>query len=428
MSDNLGRGISVAVAPTPAVPLPGWSADAAIAIYGDTDKKLKLKIPGHIADPDDPTETDEKDRDVLISGIDTSVNGHNVLGLGIESAEGYEKVMEKIAKKMRDGKIPENIFQGDPVVEYIVGSKKKKEEGTVNTSVGLVASPSLDAEFFAAIAEDLADAVESDLVPLASTVVVDDHVFSEDTTLGTPENPQVTVIEGNRVKIQDGATVSGTGTLIIHGDVEIKNDSTLKFDGDIIITGTNPGKTVREAKLKNKKGIVQVDGNVILLGTGKGKAKLEIHNEEDPEDESAETYFNGAVFVFSGIEETKDKAEVKIKKGHVTMNGLLAIIGDKAKLDIKKGKKVAHPRKPHLVTDFTMDGGIVVAVPDDEKGTKAEVKLDGHVTVTYNSEKLESALTSLLEFAQQFGPANPFPMKYSVVSWREVPVPAEHLQ
>jgi hypothetical protein len=395
---NDKRAIETVIAPVPSVPLPTINSEASVGVFGDP-TKMKLSLPGHRQSG----ESEDWDKMVKLSGFDTSANHQNVLGLGIQGADAYKSVMDKIAKKIADGKIPADIFEGDPIVDYIIGDKKKKET-VISTSIGMVPTPSLDAAYWQDKAELIAEAI-ANLTP-DRIISENDRVITTTQTWGTPLSPEITVVDAQRLTIQSGATVQGAGVLVVNGDISIKQLSGLKWEGTVIVTG-GTGAKANDAFIRNERGSLEVTGTTVILGTGASKAKIQINDPTNNED--ASTKFDGAVLVYAGKEDDKaDKAEFKINHGGVEMDGLLALIGDKVKLEIHKGRSDKQ---------FVMDGAVILAVPDDEKKTQANLKLSGYTSITYNSQKVKDAIAGLMNFLITYGAID---VRYSITSWREV--------
>jgi len=81
----------------------------------------------------------------------------------------------------------------------------------------------------------------------------------------------------------------------------------------------------------------------------------------------------GSILAFGGTGD-KSKAEVKIKRGGLDMEGFISMVGTKTKLEIKQ-----EPPKIEggVVGDINIRGGISLMVPEaeKEKNEKAEIKL-----------------------------------------------------
>jgi hypothetical protein len=268
----------------------------------------------------------------------------------------------------------------------------------------MVPTPSLDAAYWQDKAELIAEAI-ANLTP-DRVISKNDRVITTTQTWGTPLYPEITVVDAQRLTIQSGATVQGAGVLVVNGDISIKQLSGLKWEGTVIVTG-GTGAKANDAFIRNERGSLEVTGTTVILGTGASKAKIQINDPTNQED--ASTKFDGAVLVYAGKEDDKaDKAEFKINHGGVEMDGLLALIGDKVKLEIHKEKSDKQ---------FVMDGAVILAVPDDEKKTQANLKLSGYTSITYNSQKVKDAIAGLMNFLITYGAID---VRYSITSWREV--------
>jgi len=396
------RGIEVVLSKVPTVPLPSINAEASVGIFGDP-SKMKLSIPGNRQGGED----ESLDRYVKIDGHDTSGNDEDILGFGIQGADAYKQLMDKIAQQIADGKLPASVFDGDPLVEYIIGDKKKKTT-TITTSVGMVPTPSLDADWWQSKAESIADGVAA-LAPTL-TINTDDAKITGTVYWGSSSS-DVTVVNAQRLEVIGGGAIHGTGTLIINGDISIKQNGVFDWDGPVIVTGGTTGTPKgNDAILNNQRGSVDINGMLLILGTGKSKAEVKINDPLNNED--ASTKFNGAVMILSGQEDKPDKATFKVNHGGVEMDGILMLIGDKVKLEI---------HKQNNMKQFDMDGSVILAVPPDAKKTQASLKIGGYTTITYNSQKTSDAIDSLMSFLENLGTI--VPTTLSITSWREVTPP-----
>lgn len=244
-------------------------------------------------------------------------------------------------------------------------------------------------------------------------------------TWGSPTDPQVIVIEGKKLKIDHGAVVTGYGTLIIYGNLDIHHGA-LNWYGDIIVMAESPdgGKKGKGSKLHNHHGGLNVEGSIIMLGNGsKGKAKFDIHNTGKHDDYT--TSIDGGVFMFGGAADDKDKVEFKAKHGNLTIDGLIAMMGSQVKIKIHPDNKKKGGGKL-----FNLNGGLVLVVPDDTNARrpnrqKADINLDGNVAIQYDSVKVAKALQNLLDFIESLDSFDPGPTKYVLSGgWRRFTPPS----
>jgi len=413
------RVIEVIVKPPASDELPGpfppsgEESGGAISLFGQVGKKAKLKLPGHLGDPADSEDGDDL---VVISGKDKAGN-QDTLGLGVSDIESYKKLVEDITKKMAEGKIPEGVFDGDPLNTFDV--KGTDVTTSIGESKGLV-----DGDTMEAYAEAVAETVRNELIPQAikDGTYYDDDTFKKDkgeilTDATWGDSPDdVTVIDAKKLKIDGDATIEGTGTLVIMGELDIHH-ADFEWDGDIILLGDT-----KDAKLHNHHATLDVDGTIVALGSGKkGKSKIHIHNDKKTDDSTSS--INGGVLLLGGGEDTKDKVEFKVKHGSLDMRGLLMMMGHQVKVDIKPehGKKKGDPGH------FNFDGNLVLGTSEysdskKEKKNKLDVKLSGNVAIQHDSDAVNEALGLFKEFFDEFAPDVEPPAttgSYDIVLWRE---------
>jgi len=106
--------------------------------------------------------------------------------------------------------------------------------------------------------QDWYDMVDA-LLPLA-TITIAGGVIGGNVTLGTRDNPEITVITGN-AKIT--GNVDGAGFLLIMGGVEIDFTGTFHYEGIIILAGDN----IDDAPIEfNDKGNASIFGAIVCVG------------------------------------------------------------------------------------------------------------------------------------------------------------------
>lgn len=415
--NGTSRAVEVRVTSAPPVPLPGFGAQAALAILGKLGKKgkvdLHLKKPWNETDDVEGDWTSDSTSPIAVDGTDAAGVKPDLPGLGIEDSDTFNKVSQKIAEDILKGKIPEDAFLGTP--NTIVDKKGNPVSASVYP---LQTNPtSLNYENMNVIADQLEVYLDTSVIPSADVFVSGaDAKISVNTTWGTPTDPQVVVIDANKATVQPNVEVSGYGTLVVQGDLSLLNNSKFDWHGEVIIMGG----TNKDAVFKNKKGHLNVDGMVLVLGTNetKGKSKLELHNDIDFTNDSTTT-INGPLLVWTGNNSDKEeKAEFKAKHGNFDINGFIGVYGDKTKLDVKIDDK-----KSAADGGFIVHGGIVVAVPGSDEKHKAKVHLHGDdILIQYDSVAIENAISALLAFANQM--PDPFLQEsYQIVSWRRIVAP-----
>ncbi len=387
------RYVEAVFRPSPPIP----ASEAALGFYGrtiDPKDKIRLEIHG-----DGPNEEDT----VKISGIDP--NGHpSMPAVGVEDPDGYKTLMERLSQKIADGKkVSEASFEGTPVVAYT-----NDKGDTVNVPIIEVPNPRLSSDNLEAFRSTVFDTLKNDVIP-AADYVINDHINKgEQLVLGTLASPVVVVVDGKDIHIDGGASITGAGILIVTKDWHLHH-ATINWTGTIIVMGDNKHG---DSKIKNHHAALNITGNLLAIGGDGGSARIDIHNDDKKRDSS--THITGTVMALGGPDD-KSKAEFRHHHGDMTVDGFVAALGQRAKIKIDEngGGKDA-------IRQFTLNGAMVVAVPntEDKGAEKLEVKLHGNVTLQYDKEKQDAALQNLVGF---MGLLNLPPQAYSTVSWREMP-------
>jgi len=436
------RVIEVIVKPPASDDLPGpfppsgAESGGAITVCGDLTNKAKLKLPGHLTDPHG------EDNIVSISGIDKSAQGADTLGLGISDADNFDSLIGDILKKMAQGKIPEGIFDGNPLNTFDVDAKGKGKDkdvsGTVTTSIGETAG-GIDGNQIIDYADAVADTVRDMVVEAQAGTnpdytYIDDDTFKAtkgevltDYTFGTSAD-SVTIIDTTKIKFDkkhsgEDAVISGQGTLVILGELDVHH-ADFEWDGDIIVLGDE-----RDAKIHNHHGTLDVEGTIVVLGSGaKGKSGIHIHNDKKEDDSTSS--INGGVLLMSGADDTKEKVEFKVHHGSLDMRGILMMLGHQIKVDLhpEHGKKKGDPGH------FSFDGNMILGVEAagdiyDKKGklkkskaSKLDIKIKGNVAIQHDSDAVDDALALFKDFFDEYAPdveRPPAVGNYDVILWRE---------
>jgi hypothetical protein len=397
--------------------------DSALSIVGNVTKKGKIALhvkhprdsgrgredaDGH-DDDEDATWTSQSTSPVAIDGTDRA-GRRNVPGVGIEDARVFQQTAERWAREIARGKIPADAILGDPMNEFT-----SRDGRVASMSLARLADPQIDYNYLTSMADMIVDALEANVLPRANRVVSgNDARITGTVQWGTPASPEVTVIDARQLSVQPDAVIRGAGTLIVQGDVRILNRARLEWTGDIIVLG---GTNNRDADLRNQNGSLVVNGNVLVLGADdrRGNARFSLH-DNNSEVNDAVNVINGSVLAISGQRTRKeDKATITIKTGDTTITGVLAVAGDKVKLDVKD-----HRDRRGVESYFRLYGTAVVAVPDNDERHKVKVHIHGdNILLQYDSQAVSNALAGLQSLAGVSPDASRTDLR--VTAWMEVP-------
>jgi hypothetical protein len=426
-SQRVARTIRVELQYICPIPAP----ENAINILGNLSTKSDFKLFDHIGNVQGK---------ILISGLDHAEEdpGPGRLALGVEDSDTLDQIIEELAERLDDygsGEL-EGIFEGNPTKEYIY--EEGPPEKNFNASIGLVdPGDFIDCATMQTYVQTLADNARSMLTN--PNLTIETYNFEgkdkDDESLpgwetgtvnlgGTADH--VVYMTNGKIKLEDGLTINGTGTLIVDGGrMEMKDVASFNWDGDIYILGdVNKG----DAEFKCKKGNFTINGDIYVLGSDNGKAKVEFDNDLDQN--IALTEINGSILA-SGGAGGDSKVELKIKNGDLKIQGMISLIGTKTKLEIrqkhKKGKEQGEVENATWLdnndSDFLIQGGISIMVPEADKGTgKADIKIhdhktsgddewEGSINILYDSSIIKAAVKRMAKAMGMFG-------RYSIVSWQ----------
>ena len=414
-SQTIARTVRVELQFNYPIPAP----ENAISFFGSPSKHATLAIMDHdgaIAGK------------VLISGFDKS-GGPDRLALGIEDTETLNSIIVKLGESLDIGGDLEGVFVGDPRNDVIYQVDPEK---SFDASIGL-ANPSdfIDCEIMETYIQQLAANAHA----MTPTQTIDlegkdsgDAFIDPDgdgyVNLGGTED-DVVLLTGGRLILEGDLTIEGKGTLIFDGGkMEMKSVGSFNWDGDIYVLGSD---SKGDAEFKIKKGMYDIIGDIYVIGEGNGNAKIEFNND-DTEENNSYTHLTGSVLAAGGSGDNS-KAEFKVKNGDVDIEGMIALYGNKTKLEFRqqhhKGGRIGDWLN-NDDSDIRIAGGISLMVPDaSKKGTtqKAEIKIHDHKTsgddlwegiieILYDSDVVRAAVKRLSQKVGLLG-------KFSVVSWQQ---------
>ncbi len=204
--------------------------------------------------------------------------------------------------------------------------------------------------------------------------------FDTDINLNT-EFPGVETFwlsSGNNMRLEGGATLSGSGTLIVNRNLQIDTGAALVWDGDVIVLGDGAHATLG---IGGSPGTATINGNLFLLADSGKRANLQI-------DAGGSLTVTGAFNSLSRVGES----EVQVTSigsasggGTLTVDGLFAMLGNKIDFRVRNGGELA------------INGMMVVATPTSDALQRFWVDSGGTLNATFDEPKLEVAVTDLTD-------------------------------
>lgn len=380
--------------------LPFPETEAALGLFGPAGKHAKFKLFSDRPE-DDPNDPDVRDT-VRINGYPAD-GGAPVPAIAVQDPLAYARIREKLSQEISTGRVSPGSFAGSPSVEYVSSRGYRTD-----LPIALTPSPRFSPELLAKLRDDLIARTTQAIVPAADrTLAANNVVLSGTTTWGVPAAPQITVVTANNLRLESDAVLRGNGVLVIRGELKLTKGATLDWTGSVIVLGNEAGHK-DSAKLQSEGGNLNVMGNVFVLGTDAGAADFRLVSLSNQREGSA--HVTGAVLIMGGPEE-KQHARLAVTNGDVAINGLLAIVGEKATLKVEEVHQDT--------SSFTAaTGAAVICVPDSaaEQQVQLAVKLHGNTALRFDRTKVEAALAGLLPFMEQFD----VPLPWRVKMWREV--------
>lgn len=275
-----------------------------------------------------------------------------------------------------------NDFVNDPEVS-LFGLGGSGEDTTVSITGNTLDNAALDS-----IAESIFD-FASNISP--DTTIVGDKsggakVTVDHTNVGGAG--QVTYFGGaNNMRIESGATVTGSGTLVINRRLEVDEGASLVWDGDVIVVGGQ-----NHAKLEVQNGSIQITGNLIAVPDPNDNKRADIRISSD-----GQLSVQGSLLgISAGTGESEfhlDGSGGGSTGARVTVDGVLAMLGDD--IDFRTGGGGSSKDVGRL----DVNGGMVIATPTDGSGLKRfRFDDDSETTITYDAAAYAAALDGLTDF------------------------------
>ncbi len=322
--------------------------------YSTTFPQGAISIVGNVDDADIDI---EKDADIVIDGGDSPALSFTDLAV-------YTRVGEEFVEAITDGNMPSINLTGSPTNTF---------PGSDDPSLALpiVHQPEYSDSLkdFTALYNQLVAKVDA-LRPIAQTA---GPTF--DATYGSPGSP-VTVYVPDPETLQN-QTVTGYGTLIIGDELKVENGATLNWTGDIFVVGDGS----KDAELKVEGGALNVTGNLVVLGEGATETEFEVKS-------NGQATINGALFMGSDWNvEDGPEAELEINdSGSLTVNGLMTMIGQEVEIEYEATSNPGN--------NVVINGMLQIAVPPSVE-TELEIELEGNVEIHKDDAMIQQGANSL---------------------------------
>ncbi|RMG09980.1 MAG: hypothetical protein D6731_18570 [Planctomycetota bacterium] len=284
-------------------------------------------------------------------------------------------------------------FVGDPRITIAGLDPNTSSPATGAATVSLNENTAITAQGLAALADAVANEMDAIRTGASSgtygTVVELDNKKIDGTTETWGGAGVATYLDhnsggGGKTELTNGATVTGSGLLVIQRDLEIKKGSSFTWDGDVVVYGGN-----NHSKIKIDDGTFNVTGNIIMIPQNNKRA--------DFSSKDGTINITGSLLSLAVNGET----EIRLDPGNntMTLDGILAMLGKKIDFRTKD-------------TDLTVNGSMVVASAADTNADINHFYFDDHTNSTFNFDTpaLSDAKTGLQNFFDGFGTNPPPPV------------------
>jgi hypothetical protein len=195
--------------------------------------------------------------------------------------------------------------------------------------------------------------------------------------------------QGNNMRVENGRTLSGSGTLIITRRLEVDEGATFIWDGDVIIMGSQ-----NHAKLEIQDGTVTINGNLIAATDPNGNKRADVRMSSNSILNITNTNGDGGSFLMLSrggeAEFHLDTSNGGSNSPTVNVDGVLALLGDD--IDVRLEGK----HSDHAVLNIS--GGLVIAVPEEGDGIK-RLRFD-HIDmdIIFDETNYDEAINGLGDF------------------------------
>lgn len=234
----------------------------------------------------------------------------------------------------------------------------------------------------------------------------DDTINSNTTWTGGGPN-QLTFLTASQLK--NGNVITGSGTLIIRGNLTMSGGAKLNWDGDVIII---PSGGSGQGKLIVKDAEINVNGGLVLAPDPADNKTVGLYTDH----EDAAVNVNGTLLA---IQAGTGSAEISIQKGgELKVDGLLGMLGDNIAMEVN-GAPGSAPGDPGR-SKLHVEGSTVVAVPPGGSGLqKLRFDAASDTIFKFDNPKFEAGV-QLAEEGSQHSTVEPPPYQVYRTGYREV--------
>ncbi len=412
---NAWRSIVAAARAQPSLPLPDPNSNSglsAFAILGSLDK-AKIKLHDTLA----KTKDDAAGPGLVFNGNDKAGVKSKLTGMGIEDNETFNEFAERYEKDVVKGKLDDLTLQGlDKTVDW----SNKGKSGSFTASLQNAPDGNLNTTFLRGLGDKIQAAVEKNIIPNADTTISgkDARIDGGTTTWGTDSSPKITVIDATKLTIDKGATVTGSGVLVVEGRMDLHH-ATFSFNGPVIVLGD----TNKDSRIHNHHATMTVNGPLAVIANDKGKASVHIHNENNATGGTNSTTINGAFLGLATDGTKKNESRFHYHHGTMTVNGYFGLFGDdRAKMHVHGLKD----NKNGTTGSFTANGATMIGsttdLDDNTKG-RVDVHLHGrNLAFNYDSKELAKGMKAITDLIGTVSSSTPIlpPSSFLIVGWQDL--------
>ncbi|MBX3470684.1 MAG: hypothetical protein KF878_27770 [Planctomycetes bacterium] len=193
-------------------------------------------------------------------------------------------------------------------------------------------------------------------------------------------------------------SLTGSGTLVVNGPINVPNGTTLNWTGEIIVANA------ANAKVKVK-GTMNVDGIMAIQGIGTNGASIGVHSESGGRINVGTAAKPGA-FTILGDANTTSPLTFDSGSNGAYVQGIFSVMGNDLKLDFGPGGKI------------DIQGSMAMVAPSDAtKGVEVMFRPGQHANLNYVEGNFDAAVTRLGQFFTVGDGNSPL----TVLGYRELP-------
>ena len=235
-----------------------------------------------------------------------------------------------------------------------------------------------------------------------------DQTISTNTTWTGGGPNQLTFLTASQLK--SGNIITGSGTLIIRGNLTMSGGAKLNWDGDVIVVPSSSGSG--QGKLIVNDAEINVTGGLVLAPDPADNKTVGLYtNHED-----AAVNVTGTLLA---IQAGTGAAEISIQKGgELKVDGLLGMLGDNIAVEVN-GAPGSAPGDPGR-SKLSVSGSTVIAVPPGGSGLqKLRFDAASDTVFQFDNAKFEAGV-QLAEEGSQHSTVEPPPYQVNRTGYREV--------